>query len=107
MTGIINMTPHDVVLMDVSGQEIRRFPATGAMIRLATNVVPAGEVDGVPLTKTAFGEPEGLPECKTGTFYIVSGLVKSALPSRADLLVPNETVRDEQGKVIGCRSLGI
>jgi hypothetical protein len=40
-------------------------------------------------------------------FYLVSQPVKSALPSRKDLLVPAEVVRDEKGNIIGCRSFGI
>lgn len=41
------------------------------------------------------------------TYYLVSQLVKSALPSRKDLLAPDEVVRDEKGNIIGCRSFGI
>lgn len=109
----------------------------------------AGTIDGIPATRTQFGEAEGLPDpqyigvwsiCKTcetfptqdealdaiqdtqdyrnfdgnpadcyavpAIYYIVSQLVKSALPDREDLLVPAEVVRDEQGHIIGCRSLG-
>ena len=41
-----------------------------------------------------------------GVFYIVSQLVKNALPDRTDLLVPAEVVRDGNGNIIGCKSLG-
>jgi hypothetical protein len=63
--------------------------------------------DGTPLTKTGFGDVEGLPEYKSGTYYIVSQIVKNALPKRWDLLVPAEVVRDSRGTIIGCKSLGI
>jgi hypothetical protein len=33
--------------------------------------------------------------------------VKSALPERIDLLVPAEMVRDKEGNIIGCQSLGV
>lgn len=39
-------------------------------------------------------------------YYIVSQIVKSALPERHDLLVPAEVVRDEMGNILGCKSLG-
>lgn len=65
------------------------------------------EIDGVKITTTQFGEPEGLPDFEEGVFYITSQLVKSALPQRSDLLVPAEVVRDENGNIIGCKSLGI
>ena len=50
----------------------------------------------------------GICGAKTpSTYYIVSQLIKSALPKRVDLLVPAEVVRDDNGNIIGCRSLGI
>lgn len=48
--------------------------------------------------------------CPTGIediYYLVSQLVKSTLPSRKDLLVPAEVVRDKDGNIISCRSFGI
>ena len=104
---IINMTPHEVTLVGENGEVIRRFPPSGELVRLSVQTAGAGEFDGVPLTRTEFGEPEGLPPVSEGTRLIVSAMVKSALPERADLLVPNEAVRDPQGRIIGCRSLGV
>ena len=76
-------------------------------IRLKQTVVEDAPLsDGTPTTRTVFGEPEGLPDFVEGTFYIVSQLVKSALPQRNDLLVPAEVVRDSEGNIIGCFSLG-
>ena len=106
MERIINMTPHVVNIVNVDGKEIARFESTG-QIRLSSRTIPVGRVAGVSLTKTIFGEPEGLPDFSEGTFYIVSQIVKSALPDRTDLLVPAEVVRDDSGRIIGCRSLGI
>jgi hypothetical protein len=76
-------------------------------IRLSMKVVrDVPLMDGTPTSKTEFGKPEGLPELQEGVFYIVSQLVKSALPNRADLLVPAEVVRDQSGNIVGCKSLG-
>jgi hypothetical protein len=105
---IINMTPHNVNLLDENNQEIICFPASGKLVRLAVKTVSV-EIIGaqVPITRTVFGEPEGLLNEFEGTFYIVSQLVKSALPHRKDLLVPAEVQRDTKGNILGCRSLGI
>ena len=85
---------------------IRTIPASGIVARLATETVPAGEFDGVPLTRTEFGEPEGLPEYEEGTILITSQIMKNAFPDRDDVVVPAEVVR-EDGVILGCRSLGL
>jgi hypothetical protein len=41
------------------------------------------------------------------TYYIVSQIIKNALPHRDDLLVPADVVRDDRGNIIGCKSLGV
>ena len=102
---VINMTPHPVMILDRDNGEIARFESIG-QIRLAARTEPAGDIEGIPTSRSFFGEPVGLPAFKDGTWYIVSQLIKSALPERADLLVPAEVVRDEKGNIIGCRSLG-
>jgi hypothetical protein len=106
MTKIVNFTPHPITIVDGMNKVIRTIESSG-LIRLAAKTVSDGNIDGVPTSKTVFGEPEGLPDFVDGTFIIVSQLVKSALPKRADLLVPAEVVRDEKGNIIGCKSLGI
>lgn len=127
---IVNKTPHEVHIIDENGQVVRTYKKGDSLIRLKIKTVAAGKIDDIPATKTVFGEPEGLPkediipcrcgdstfhevECPCcggnasyGTYYIVSQLVKSALPERKDLLVPAEVVRDEKGNIVGCKSLG-
>ena len=105
---IINKTPHPVNIVDSDGNNIRTYPKGEGIIRLASGTEPAGELaDGTPLTRTVFGEAVGLPAYEKGTFYIVSQIVKSALPERTDLLVPAEVMRDASGNIVGCRSLGL
>lgn len=105
-TTILNLTPHCINVVDSEGEALMSFPSEG-IARLSTTTEVVGSVNGIPLTKTVFGEVEGLPEEKEGTFIIVSAMVKSALPERHDLLVPGLQVRDDQGRVIGCKSLGL
>ncbi|MDY6856731.1 MAG: hypothetical protein SWO11_18890 [Thermodesulfobacteriota bacterium] len=102
---VINMTPHPVNILDQTGAEIVSFPSAG-QVRLQMATVDVGYINKIRLTKTVYGEPEGLPERRPGTYCIVSQMVKSALPDRKDLLVPSEVVRDDSGRIIGCRSLG-
>jgi hypothetical protein len=104
---VVNKTPHAVHIVDENGQVVRTYEKGEGQIRLAVKTVQDSPLaDGTPTSITSFGEPEGLPDFKEGTFYIVSQLVKSALPERTDLLVPAEVVRDEKGNIVGCKSLG-
>lgn len=102
---IVNMTPHPVNIIDGDGTEIARFESAG-QIRLAATTVQAEPIAGIPTSRTVFGAAEGLPEAIEGTWFIVSQIIKSALPDRTDLLVPAEVVRDSDGQIVGCRSLG-
>lgn len=104
MSQIINLTPHPVKLIQ-DGEIVREWDKPSSEIklpRLIEEVTDGGTIDGVPIKNKRYGRCENLPQEKPGTYYIVSGLIASAL-RRSDLLVPN-TVRDEQGKIIGCDS---
>lgn len=101
---IINLTPHTVNIVDAEGKEIIKFPSEGEA-RCTQAIIKVGEINGVPLTETSFGEVIGLPKEQEGVNYIVSRLVMQACKVRNDLLVPNELVRDQEGKIIGCKSL--
>lgn len=104
---IINKTPHPVNIVSQDGTIARVYERDATPIRLKQTVVHDAPLpDGTPTTRTVYGEPEGLPPFVEGTFYIVSQLVKNALPHRSDLLVPAEVVRDSEGNIIGCFSLG-
>lgn len=100
------MTPHDIHIVSADGIIIHTFPKSGNTIRLAVTTVRCADIDGIPTSTTQFGEPVGLPDFSEGTFFLVSQLVKSALPNRTDLLVPAEMMRDNNGNIIGCQSLG-
>jgi hypothetical protein len=167
MAQLLNYTPHPIHILDGDNKIIRTIQSSG-LIRLKASTVDAGTIEVktpdlwsdntivgektvlINITKTVFGEPEGLPDMQIRafawgvigthefypskekalvalndeedvrnrngvdeatfeikTYYIVSQLVKSALPNRCDLLVPAEVQRDEKGNIIGCRSLGI
>lgn len=107
---IINLTPHDIHIVDNAGNVVRTYPASGEVARIKMTTEQAGVLpDGTPLSKTEFDPStiEGLPAPQDNTRYIVSVLLKNACPDRSDLLVPAEQVRDEKGRIVGCRSLGV
>lgn len=108
MTIIINKTPHPIHIVDAEGAVVRTFSACpkDELIRLTAETVSLETLDGVPTSRTEFGEATGLPNYEEDVYYIVSQLVKSAKAERVDLLVPAEVARDENGRIIGCRSLG-
>lgn len=103
----LNLTPHAITIVDASGNILRSIAPEATPARLKVQTVAGTPIDGVPTSKTVFGEPENLPNPRWAVWLIVSQLIKSALPERNDLLVPAEVVRDEKGNVIGCRSLGL
>lgn len=101
---IVNLTPHDV---NIVGDVEVTIPASGDLARVAATTDVIGSVNGIPLTANAYGEVTGLPDEQENTIFIVSALVANALKGvRDDLVIPNEAVRDEAGRIIGCKSLG-
>lgn len=100
---LINLTPHEVTFL-VGRRRLSLPPAEApARCRVSRKVVDYfGEI---PITRSVFGEVENLPEPAAGVRYIVSRIVAEACPQRTDLYIPDDTVRDEQGRIVGCRAL--
>lgn len=107
MERLINLTPHPVTVVDGQGTTLKVIYPSGRVVRLSQHTESVGTIDGVPISKTVYGSPEGLPEFEAGVYYVVSQLVKGALPNRRDLLVPAEIVRDSNNNIVGCKSLGL
>lgn len=102
-----NFTPHNVVIVINDSTKIV-IPSDGiARVTETKTVAPSIDVDGVIIEtfKSSFGEVENLPPQEEGVMVIVSALVASAAKDRNDLLVPGELVRDNDGNIIGCKSL--
>ncbi|GHV47959.1 hypothetical protein FACS1894204_11870 [Synergistales bacterium] len=108
---ILNATKHYVdILGEINGEErkIASYPPCGMTIRLPQEIEHTQTLEnGVKVTHTHYGSPEGLPQEVPGVYHIVSALVKNACADRNDLLVPVNLVKDHTGKNMGCRSLGI
>jgi len=110
MLKVINLTPHDVVIVDDSGKEIKRYLASGQVARVNTQAEPIGEIDGIQVVRTKYGDVDGLPDKQPDTVYLVSLVVAQALRgSRTDVYVPDtgpgSVVRDDKGQIIGVKRL--
>ena len=103
---IINATPHAINVMDGDNNIIRTFAPSGICPRCAVTRETVGTVNGIPVNKSVFGEVVGLPEYSEDTIYIVSRVVAEAA-KRNDLFIVDDAVRDEAGRIIGCRALAI
>lgn len=101
---IENLTPHDITLF--VGDKTIVIPASGRLARVSSRTETVGKIDGIPITETVFGEVEGLPAPEDGVAYVASSLVAGRVPERSDVFIPNESVRDKDGRIIGCKSLG-
>lgn len=102
---IINLTPHKITFMR---EETITVPMSGIIARVAVKREQVGELNGLPICRSVFGEVKDLPEPKPDTVYIVSALVAQAVKGkRDDIYIVDDTVRDESGNIIGCRGLGV
>lgn len=103
---IVNLTPHTINFIDSCGHIMVQIEPSGNIARITTDTVVTGEINSIPVTETRFGKLENLPSPTENTCYIVSSIVAQRCVGRDDVFVPNEPVRDDHGRVIGCRSLG-
>ena len=104
---IINLTPHDIILVDKEGNELITFPRSGIVARLKEESTPHwvfrcadSDID-VPIIRKEYKEIENLPQEEGGIFYIVSYMVLQ-VSMRYDLLAPGDVMRDENGVIKGC-----
>ena len=124
---IINLTPHTVyVIQERDGKMFRRsfFSKGEAHVSSMRDkaydlMISMGHVDtgndyqlvgeSLPITVSymILGKVTGLPDEEDGTVYIVSRIVKNAIPHRSDCLVPDDILRDEKGVIIGCRGFAL
>ncbi len=111
-----NLTPHDIHLYLPDGTvltvpredvEAPRVPLATRQVGEASAPSPAGGTCQVPVRHSApAGPPVPLPDPEPGVLYIVSRATAEAAPQRPDLLYPDDAVRDERGRIVGCRALG-
>lgn len=108
---IVNLTPHPINIIGPDGEVTHSFAPSGETLRLGTADFTGShgmdnrlDAEGVPNVEIQWGSLGAQPERKPDTRYIVSLPCILAAP-RIDYLVPFDEVRDESGRIIGCRSL--
>lgn len=102
---IVNLTPHTLNLYR-DGEMILAIPSSGvARVSVTSQII--GEVNGFPIRRNTYGEIVDLPDSEPETVYVVSALVAQAAKDRTDLLVVDDTVRNAEGQIIGCRGFAV
>lgn len=107
----VNLTPHALTVVDGHGNTILSVAPSGTVARVATTQTVVGNVGGVDVVRTVFGDVDGLPAPQPNTIYIASTLVLQALKAngvdRDDVVAPDTSpasvVRDAGGNIIGVR----
>lgn len=100
---IRNLTPHAITVVDSNGNPLETFLPAGPPARVHEHHNPLPWVDGWPLSEVLLGGVYDLPHPEPGVWLIVSRMVAEAVPERGDLLLVSQTVRDHEGRIIGCR----
>lgn len=101
---IKNLTPHTVNLL-INGEFVE-YPPEGVVPRISTQEVPIEGGYPFEAVKVLYGDIQDLPDPEEGVALIVSKMCADARPHRKDLWYPTNLVRDDQGRIVGCRSLG-
>lgn len=116
MTTILNLTPHPIVLLGEDDTVLAEFAPAGPVARAAQTdeVVGSLEVaDGmsVDLVRSRYGAPTDLPDPEEEVFCVVSVLTAQAASahgrSTGDLLITSGPVRDDAGRIVGCRRFAL
>lgn len=101
---LVNLTPHDVFVHYGAG-DTRRIVSAPMPARIEyTFERERGEIEGVQVRYICDTTVVNLPEPVEGTTYIVSSLVKTYCWEREDVVCPGDMVKDDTGRIIGCRS---
>lgn len=112
---VVNLTAHDVTIVDEKGNKIVTFKPSGIIARVNNQVVRAVEeyevAEGVSVYVTeqtySINRPvSGLPDPQPNTIYIVSSLIMQTVV-RDDLRSPDVKTaqKDEYGNIVGVREL--
>lgn len=94
---IVNKTPHDLRVRIVEENLVVPLESdvvvspTLPSVRMSSKSILIGNVNGIPVKKTVFGELENLPDPVPGVVYVVStpAAQKAAAMGRTDVIAPN------------------
>lgn len=104
---IDNFTPHTIHVYSPDGEKqlfsiVSSGVARASEVHENVDVLYIGDFS-IPVDRVSYGTVNGLPPEKEGVFHIVSLITAlQCRGSRNDLLIVSDTVRDDQGRIIGC-----
>lgn len=101
---IRNHTPHEITLVLPDGQTLV-LPPVAPCPRVGEHKEPLAVWASVPVVRVRPGAVCGLPPQEPDTLLIVSRMVADAARDRSDLVSPGDLVRDDKGRIVGCRTL--
>lgn len=104
---LVNLTPHTINLFKENNVKAITIAPSGAIARVLCSTEILYSLNGFPVRTNTYKEVTGLPEPTPGKVFIVSALVAQATKGREDILVPDGTVRDENGVIIGCTGFAV
>lgn len=108
---IVNLTGHNLTLLDDDGTVLLTVPPSGSQLRLPMHhgdrdTVGLRDIWGhdIPLHRISYDDPGCLPARQDGVFYFVP-LVVALQVRRSDLIFATRFTRGPGGIVLGCRAL--
>lgn len=107
---IQNFTPHAIHFH--ADDKIVTLPSVGlARVSQQSTVDQIYHINGIkiPVTNVSYTGITGLPDKQPDTLLIVSALVKDAgkKQGRDDLVSPDDFIRDDQGRITGCKAFAL
>ena len=113
MHKLINLTPHAIHIITEGGTI--SIPPSGKIARVSVREVgsipplqvehPDGSIHEIPAHSRQLVELEGVPEPRyDGAKFIVS-MACAERTDRLDVFAPGDLVRDEHGRIVGCKGL--
>lgn len=111
MRRLINLTPHEINLLTDEGEDyvipsdgVARLNETRAVDEIVRVETSRGAELKINLNELLCDQVNGLPPEDGNYYYIVSRMVAEARSDRNDLLIPDEIVRDQDNKIVGCKA---
>lgn len=95
---IINLTPHTINVNSLAVEP------SGMVARVSVTTEVIGEIGGIEIRRSAYGEIEGMPEFEDDTIYLVSALVLGRCPAEwaGRVFAPDtgpSAVRNDKGHI--------
>lgn len=102
---IINCTPHAITFLREDNSVLATIEPSGSIARAAQTRERVSEVNGIVVNQCSYGAVTGLSDPQPETIYLVSALTAQACRDRNDVFITDDAVRDDFGRIIGCRAI--